>query len=179
MRYGCYMDSPVGKLQLVEKDGSLTHVLFCSRREPKPPGGNGHEVLAKVAGKTVYFTEECTPLLKKVKKELEEYFAGKRRTFTIPMDPEGTPFQRKAWEGLRTIPYGQTRTYKQMAEYAQCPLGYRAIGMANNKNPISIIVPCHRVIGSDGKLVGFGGGLDKKELLLELEKSVLKREQAE
>lgn len=179
MRYGCYMDSPVGKLQLVEKDGALTHVLFCSRHEPKPPVEKRHEVLAKVTGKTVYFTEECTPLLKKVQEELKEYFEGKRRTFTIPLAPEGTPFQLKAWEGLRTIPYGQTRTYKEMAEYAQCPLGYRAIGMANNRNPISIIVPCHRVIGSNGKLVGFGGGLDKKELLLNLEKSTTEKGQLE
>ena len=112
-----------------------------------------------------------TPLLEKTKKELAEYFAGKRKEFDLPLNPEGTPFQMKAWEGLRTIPYGETRTYKQMAEYAGSPKGYRAIGLANNKNPISIIIPCHRVIGADGKLVGFGGGLDKKELLLNLEKS--------
>lgn len=179
MRYGCYMDSPVGRLQLVEKDGALTHVLFCARKEPKPAGEKGHEVLAKVGGETVFFEEKTTPLLQKVQDQLKEYFAGKRRQFDIPLAPEGTPFQLKAWEGLRTIPYGQTRTYKQMAEYANCPLGYRAIGMANNRNPISIIVPCHRVIGSDGKLVGFGGGLDKKELLLDLEKSAVEKGQAQ
>ncbi len=179
MRYGCYMDSPVGRLQLVEKDGALTHVLFCSRREPKSPMEEGHEVLAKVAGKTVYFKEECTPLLKKVQAELREYFEGKRQSFDIPLAPEGTAFQLKAWNGLRTIPYGETRTYKQMAEYAQCPQGYRAIGMANNRNPISIIVPCHRVIGSNGKLVGFGGGLDKKALLLDLEKKAMEESSAE
>ncbi len=171
MRYGCYIESPVGKLQVVEKNGELTHVLFCSRREPKPVTENGHEVLAKVLGKTVYFEEKMTPVLKQAKKELEEYFDGKRKAFDIPLAPEGTEFQLKAWEGLRTIPYGETRTYKQMAEYACCPKGYRAIGLANNRNPISIIVPCHRVIGSNGKLVGFGGGLDKKELLLNLEKN--------
>lgn len=171
MRYGCYIDSPVGKLQVVEMDGKLTHILFCSRREPKPVTQNGHEVLAKVHGKTIYFEEKMTPVLQKTKKELEEYFDGKRKTFDLPLFPEGTIFQLKAWEGLGTIPYGETRTYKQMAEYAGCPKGYRAIGLANNRNPISIVVPCHRVIGSDGKLVGFGGGLDKKELLLNLEKN--------
>ncbi|NCB41506.1 MAG: methylated-DNA--[protein]-cysteine S-methyltransferase [Clostridia bacterium] len=170
MRYGFYMDSPVGMLQIVEKDGELTHVLFCSRIGMKPITEQGHEVLAKVLGKREFFQEKMTPLLKKTQKELEEYFKGKRTEFDLPLHPEGTPFQLKAWEGLRTIPYGQTRTYKQMAEYAGSPKGYRAIGLANNKNPISIIVPCHRVIGSNGKLVGFGGGLDKKELLLNLEK---------
>lgn len=170
MRYGCYVDSPVGMLQIVEKDGALTHVLFCSRTGLKPVTEEGHEVLAKVSGKREFFKEKMTPLLKKTMKELEEYFEGKRKEFDLPLRPEGTPFQLKAWEGLRTIPYGETRTYKQMAEYAQSPKGYRAIGLANNKNPISIIVPCHRVIGSNGKLVGFGGGLDKKEWLLNLEK---------
>ncbi|HPF18632.1 MAG TPA: methylated-DNA--[protein]-cysteine S-methyltransferase [Bacillota bacterium] len=179
MRYGCYMDSPVGKLQLVEKDGALTHVLFCSGRDCESSGEKRGEVLAKVGGKPVYFEEKETPLLQKTQKELKEYFAGKRRTFHIPLAPEGTPFQLKAWEGLRTIPYGETRTYKQMAEYAGCPKGYRAIGLANNRNPISLIIPCHRVIGSDGTLVGFGGGLDKKELLLNLEKDVLQKERNE
>jgi methylated-DNA-[protein]-cysteine S-methyltransferase len=169
MRYGCYVDSPVGMLQIVGKDGALTHVLFCSRTGIKPVTEEGHEILAKVSRKKEFFEEKMTPLLKKTIKELEEYFAGKRKEFDIPLHPEGTPFQLKAWEGLSTIPYGQTRTYKQMAEYANCPKGYRAIGLANNKNPISIIVPCHRVIGSNGKLVGFGGGLDKKEWLLNLE----------
>lgn len=170
MRYGCYVDSPVGMLQIVEKDGELTHVLFCSRVNVKPVTEEGHEILAKVLGKKEFFEEKMTPLLEKTKKELAEYFAGKRKVFDIPLHPEGTAFQMKAWEGLTTIPYGQTRTYKQMAEYAGSPKGYRAIGLANNKNPISIIIPCHRVIGSDGKLVGFGGGLDKKELLINLEK---------
>lgn len=173
MRYGCYIDSPVGVLQLVEKDGALTHVLFCSRRSPKPPTEKGHEVLASVGGKTVYFEEAKTPLLAEVERQLTEYFHGERTVFDIPLAPEGTPFQLKAWEGLQTIPYGETRTYKQMAEYAGSPRGYRAIGLANNRNPISIIVPCHRVIGSDGKLVGFGGGLDTKQLLLDLEKITL------
>ena len=116
MRYGCYMDSPVGKLQIVEKDGALTHVLFCSRTGMKPITEEGHEVLAKVCGKRVFFEEKQTALLKKTMKELEEYFEGKRREFDIPLCPEGTEFQLKAWDGLRTIPYGETRTYKQMAE---------------------------------------------------------------
>lgn len=179
MRFGSYVESPIGKLQLVEKDGKLTHVLFCSRREVKPPTEQGHEVLAKVGGKTVYFEERRTPFLAEVERQLEEYFLGKRTQFDIPLAPEGTPFQRKAWEGLLTIPYGETRSYKQMAEYAGSPKGFRAIGLANNKNPISIIIPCHRVIGSDGKLVGFGGGLDMKRYLLDLEQGSIKEDGAQ
>ena len=172
-RYGCYMESPVGSLQLVEVDGKLTHLLFCTGKDLKPPGEEGHEVLSKVAGERIFFEEKETPLLKETKQQLSEFFEGKRQAFDLPLAPEGTVFQKKAWEGLQTIPYGQTRSYKQMAELAGSPRGYRAIGLANNKNPIAIIIPCHRVIGSDGKLVGFGGGLDKKELLLNLEKDTL------
>ncbi|MGH9495518.1 MAG: methylated-DNA--[protein]-cysteine S-methyltransferase [Candidatus Sulfotelmatobacter sp.] len=101
--------------------------------------------------------------------QLEEYFAGKRREFTFPLDMRGTEFQLACWNALRAIPYGETRTYGDIARAVGRPTGFRAVGMANNRNPIAIVVPCHRVIASDGTLCGYGGGLDTKRKLLELE----------
>lgn len=102
--------------------------------------------------------------------ELDEYFQGKRKTFDIPLRTHGTPFQEKVWAALRAIPYGEVRSYKEVAEAIGHPKAYRAVGMANNANPIFIIVPCHRVIGADGSLTGYGGGLPMKKALLSLEK---------
>ena len=112
----------------------------------------------------------ATPLLKEAFRQLDEYLDGKRQGFDLPLAPQGTPFQQKVWQALQTIPYGETRSYKQIAEQIGNPLGCRAVGMANNKNPIGIIIPCHRVIGANGKLVGYAGGLDLKTQLLNLEK---------
>ena len=103
-------------------------------------------------------------------RELDEYFQGKRKTFDIPLRTHGTAFQEKVWAALRAIPYGEVRSYKEVAEAIGHPRAYRAVGMANNANPIFIIVPCHRVIGSDGSLNGYGGGLPMKKALLSLEK---------
>ena len=102
--------------------------------------------------------------------ELIEYFEGKRKVFTFPIKPIGTPFQCQVWEALRRIPYGETRNYKQIAEKVGNPKASRAVGMANNKNPLWIVVPCHRVVGANGSLVGYAGGLDMKAWLLTLEK---------
>lgn len=104
--------------------------------------------------------------------ELDEYFQGKRKTFDIPLRTHGTPFQEKVWAALRAIPYGEVRSYKEVAEAIGHPRAYRAVGMANNANPIFIIVPCHRVIGSDGSLTGYGGGLPMKKALLSLERGI-------
>lgn len=111
--------------------------------------------------------------------ELDEYFAGRLREFTVPLDLRGTPFQRQVWELLRGIPYGETRSYSQIAHALGRPAAVRAVGGANARNPVSIIVPCHRVIGSDGTLTGYGGGLDKKEALLKLEARVLRHNSIE
>ncbi len=115
--------------------------------------------------------EKPTALLKKVVKELDEYFSGKRKTFDIPISFNGTEFQKKVWNALLEIPYGETRSYKDIAEHIGNPKACRAVGMANHNNPISIIVPCHRVIGKNGSLTGYAGGLDMKNYLLQLEKS--------
>jgi methylated-DNA-[protein]-cysteine S-methyltransferase len=101
--------------------------------------------------------------------QLNEYFAGTRRDFAFPLDLRGTDFQVKCWRALVRIPYGETRTYANIARAINCPQGFRAVGLANNRNPIAIVVPCHRVIASDGTLCGYGGGLDIKRKLLELE----------
>jgi methylated-DNA-[protein]-cysteine S-methyltransferase len=114
--------------------------------------------------------EKETELIKMAYCQLNEYFKGMRDKFNLPLKPDGTQFQKSVWEALLKIPYGQTRSYKQIAEEVGAARAARAVGMANNKNPIAIIIPCHRVIGAGGKLTGYAGGLDKKELLLKLEK---------
>lgn len=146
--------SPIGPLTLVEEDGALAAVRF-------------HPDLPRDAAS---FALPSTPLLRQAAAELREYFAGQRRQFTVPLDPKGTPFQQKVWKALQEIPYGETRSYKEIAIAAGNEKACRAVGMANNRNPLPIFIPCHRVVGSDGKLVGYAGGLDVKTFLLELEK---------
>ena len=143
-----YYDTYAGRIGIAEEDGAITHLIFSERD----------------------WTVEETDLIKETNRQLVEYFAGKRKEFDIPTRLEGTEFQKRVWEELRKIPYGKTVTYKDIAEAVGCPKGFRAVGLANNRNPISIIYPCHRVIGSNGSLTGYGGGLDVKEKLLELER---------
>lgn len=114
-----------------------------------------------------------TPLIREAYKQLSEYLIGKRLNFDLPLNPRGTVFQQQVWKALSDIPYGETRSYKQIAEAIGNPKAVRAVGMANNRNPLLIVVPCHRVIGANGKLVGYGAGIEKKEFLLKLEKSLL------
>ena len=111
------------------------------------------------------------PMLVKTQKQLEEYFGRRRKTFSVPLDMRGTPFQKQVWEALLTIPFGETRSYGQLARQLGNPNATRAVGAANGRNPIAIIAPCHRVIGSSGKLTGFAGGLNAKAHLLSLEGS--------
>jgi methylated-DNA-[protein]-cysteine S-methyltransferase len=114
---------------------------------------------------------QTTELLSMATIQLDEYLQGKRTTFSLPFKLTGTPFQLAVWKELQNIPYGQTTSYKEIAQKINKPKAYRAVGMANNKNPLPIIIPCHRVIGSNGKLIGYAGGLKLKNYLLELEKS--------
>lgn len=116
-----------------------------------------------------------TSIIKEAFKQLSEYFEGIRQDFDLPLNPKGTDFQKKIWCELTKIPYGETKSYKQIAESVGTPKACRAVGAANNKNPISIVIPCHRVIGSNGNLVGYGGGLHRKEFLLNLEQSASKQ----
>jgi methylated-DNA-[protein]-cysteine S-methyltransferase len=149
------MDSPVGKLTLAGKDGRLMHLRMVDQTyEPSRDGWEPDDAA---------FPEAV--------EQLEAYFAGERTEFDLPLDLVGTAFQRRVWEALLTIPYGETRSYGEIALQIGSPCAFRAVGLANGHNPIGIIVPCHRVIGSNGSLTGYGGGLDRKRALLELEKS--------
>ncbi|KYQ84321.1 glycosyltransferase [Acinetobacter sp. NRRL B-65365] len=153
-----YMDSPVGALKLVAHDQALVAVMWDNEDHKRVR-------LAEL------IEDRQHPMLHKVKQQLEEYFAGQRQQFDLPLDFQGTAFQQQVWQALLNIPYGETRSYKEIAVQLGNEKAVRAVGAANGKNPISIIAPCHRVIGSSGALVGFAGGLDKKQILLSLEQS--------
>lgn len=152
------MASPVGNLKLVAHETALVAVLW-ENENPK------RLRLAELIEQVNH------PILLETQKQLTEYFAGKRQQFDLPLDFEGTEFQQKVWQALLTIPFGQTRSYRDIAEQVGNVKAVRAVGAANGKNPISIIAPCHRVVGVNGKLVGFAGGLDNKDILLKLESS--------
>lgn len=109
------------------------------------------------------------PLFEEARRQLEEYFAGSRQNFDLPLNPGGTDFQRRVWRTLLDIPYGTAISYRELARRADCPRGYQAVGQANGRNPLPILIPCHRVIGADGTLGGYSGGLDRKRFLLDLE----------
>lgn len=151
------MDSPVGKLKLVASDQGLVAILWEKDRPRRVRLGELVE-------------DEKSSMLCETERQLQEYFAGKRKTFSLPLDMRGTPFQNDVWEALLAIPYGETKSYGQLAKQLGNPKAVRAVGAANGRNPISIVVPCHRVIGASGKLTGFAGGLDTKAHLLDLEK---------
>jgi methylated-DNA-[protein]-cysteine S-methyltransferase len=153
------MRSPVGELRLIAGDQGLRAVLW------------GAEDAARIASiDEDDLVEGSTPVLERAVAQLQEYFDGTRREFDLPLDPSGTPFQQSAWMVLRTIPYGKTISYGQQAERLGDPNKARAVGAANGKNPLSIVVPCHRVIGSSGDLTGFAAGLDVKSWLLDHER---------
>jgi methylated-DNA-[protein]-cysteine S-methyltransferase len=148
------VDSPVGVLTIAATDAGLHAIEFPSNRQPQTREG---------------WREGDHPLLDLAQAQLEEYFAGERQAFELPLAPQGTPFQREVWFALATIPYGETASYAQLAARVERPAAMRAVGAANGRNPLPIVLPCHRVIGADGSLTGFGGGLPTKRFLLELE----------
>ena len=164
-------ESPVGRLRLVEAAGCLTALSLAGKSQPDAYLRKGELTYAQAGQELIDRGALCekTAFLACACEELDEYFAGVRREFTIPLEPAGTPFQKQVWEALRTIPYGETRTYGQIAVQIGRPKASRAVGMGNHKNPIAILIPCHRVIGADGSLTGYGGGLDIKEFLLKRE----------
>ena len=158
MSFACkIMESPVGKLKLVASDKGLVAVLWENDR----PNRVCLDEMVE---------NDRHPILLEAERQLGEYFAGKRKTFSVALDVRGTPFQKDVWAALRAIPFGETRSYGQLAKHLGNPRASRAVGAANGRNPVSIIVPCHRVIGSTGKLTGFAGGLETKAYLLSLEK---------
>ena len=158
MNYITFIETITGRIGIAEEEQFLTHLFWDTRKESNK----------KFPTDTV---EKSTPFLRSAAKEIKEYLNGKRRVFDIPLKLSGTDFQLSVWHTLLTIPYGETRSYRDIAEQTGNAKACRAVGMANHWNPIAIIVPCHRVIGADGSLTGFGGGLAVKQQLLELEKN--------
>ena len=195
-KYYCYLDTPIGRLGLAE-DGTGISDLFFARADAMrggstdapgapdatlassranadaPDAQTAQDKRAHRKEQTIldYAQMQETPLLREAAKQIGEYFSGTRKAFDLPLSYHGTPFQMADWGALLTIPYGETRSYRDIAEQIGNPKAYRAVGMANNRNPIGIIIPCHRVIGHDGGMVGYGGGLPIKTYLLELERN--------
>ena len=156
--YFCRMNSPIGRLLLGGDDRGLHCIEFLPARDARPVPPDWIEnpaALSAPAG------------------ELQEYFAGTRRDFSLQLAPQGTPFQRRVWETLLEIPYGATWSYGELASRIGQPTASRAVGLANGRNPLPIVIPCHRVIGSNGSLTGYGGGLPIKQRLLDLERGSL------
>ena len=145
-------DSPIGPLTLASNGKALIQCEFDGGKYPLSQYELGND-----------------KIIDQARRELDQYFAGKLTAFKVKVDPQGTEFQRKAWAALQTIPYGETRSYAQQAKAIGSPKATRAIGAANGRNPIPVIIPCHRVIGANGSLTGFGGGMERKQILLELE----------
>ena len=158
MNYFYEYNNPIATIRIVENGHAITAVKFTAVY-PEPPSDA---------------EKKETPLIKETYKQLCAYFDGQRIAFDVPLEVHGTDFQKSVWNALLTIPYGETRSYQQIAAIAGCPKGARAVGMANNRNPISIIVPCHRVIGADGNLTGYAAGKPAKQQLLQIESALTK-----
>jgi methylated-DNA-[protein]-cysteine S-methyltransferase len=156
MKYTAFYHTSLGLIGITEKNGTIVEVFY-----------------AKEVPENIFQQE--TFLVKKAARQLKEYLAGTRREFDLPLSAEGTDFQKSVWKALRYIPYGETRSYKQVAEMIGQPNASRAVGRANNQNPIMILIPCHRVIAANGNLAGYAGGLEIKVKLLELEKTYVAR----
>ena len=150
-----YLQSPLGTLRLVSNGKQLLCIEFEGMHTTTPEDTEGQDAVLK----------QCAA-------QLDEFFAGKRKTFDLPLAPQGTPFQQAVWQALKQIPYGELRSYRDIAEILNKPTATRAVGSANGRNPLPIVVPCHRVIGSDGSLTGFAGGLEAKKVLLRLDGSL-------
>ncbi|RZB17014.1 methylated-DNA--[protein]-cysteine S-methyltransferase [Streptomyces sp. F001] len=155
MKQHTVIDSPYGPLTLVAEDGVLCGLYMTDQRH-RPP-------------EETFGEPDDTPFAE-AEKQLQAYFAGELKEFTLELRLNGTPFQRTVWQQLRQIPHGETRTYGELADALGNPKASRAVGLANGRNPIGIIVPCHRVVGADGSLTGYGGGLPRKQRLLDFER---------
>ncbi|PSL05273.1 methylated-DNA-[protein]-cysteine S-methyltransferase [Haloactinopolyspora alba] len=155
--YWTSFDTPLGAVRLTADQDGLTG-LYMDRQRHAPDGIDERWI-------------RDDDLFGEARRQLDAYFDGRLRTFDLPLNPAGTPFQRQVWEALRAIPYGEVRSYGEIADAIGRPTASRAAGAANGRNPISVIVPCHRVIGASGALTGYGGGLDRKRALLDLEMS--------
>lgn len=162
------MESPIGPLTLFASDYGLCALQFAKNEEAMVKFKRNHHF-------AMCEYEHRPEAVQDAIEQLNQYFQGTRTTFQLPLDLRGTPFQLKVWKELQQIPYGETASYKKIAELIGRPKAIRAVGAANNQNPLPIIVPCHRVVGSNGALVGYGGGLERKEYLLNLESRLAKK----
>lgn len=142
--------TPLGPMALASEGEAITHLYLPGRPTPR-------------------LVSHPIPLLLEGERQLLEYMGGQRKVFDLPLNPQGTPFQRRVWQALEAIPWGETRTYRDIALAVDSPRGFRAVGMANHHNPIPIFIPCHRVVGADGSLTGYAGGVELKKALLSLE----------
>jgi methylated-DNA-[protein]-cysteine S-methyltransferase len=165
IHFHTHLESPIGPLTLTCDSAGLSGVYMEGHRSGKRVGPVPRPI----------DSVEGHPLLIEAKAQLGEYFAGERETFDLPLSLQGTPFQRQVWKALQEIPFGKTWSYGQLALRLGRPTASRAVGMANSRNPVSIVVPCHRVVGSGGALTGYAGGLERKRWLLELEAQHLKK----
>lgn len=156
MEYYDYYDSPLGQILLVASDAALTGLHFADEK-----------YYPAIAAE--WLRQPDAKIILRARKQLDDYFAGTRKQFDLPVDPAGTAFQRGVWRALQKIPYGVTANYGAVAKRIGKPSASRAVGAANGRNPISIVIPCHRVIGTNGDLTGYAGGIDRKEALLRLE----------
>ncbi len=152
MKYIKHINTRIGNIIIIEEENKIIEIQINKKT------------------KDTNRVQKDTPLLQKTEKQLKEYFEGRRKKFSVPLNPKGTSFMKSVWTALEEIPYGEVKTYKQIAEKIGNPKASRALGMANHKNPIPIIIPCHRVIGSNGKLVGYALGMPIKKFLLDWEK---------
>ena len=163
--YTTTVESPCGPLFcVVDETGAVVRIDFVNGRHPREP----QEIVGQMQERGIEVVEDPSRTAE-LRRQLSEYFAGERQEFDLRLAPEGTPFERSVWEELQRIPFGETRSYGEIAQAIGRPGAARAVGRANGANPIPIVVPCHRVIGSDGSLTGFGGGLEAKSRLLEIE----------
>lgn len=162
-----YYNSPIGIMRICDNGTAITEVQVIKSASEAEIAAGGCEMPSEYADQN----QATSALAKACIKQLAEYFAGDRKTFDLPMEFNGTDFQKRVWQALCKIPYGETRSYKEIAEAVGSPKAFRAVGMANNKNSIMILAPCHRVIGANGSLVGFATGLPAKEYLLKLEQN--------
>lgn len=150
-------ETPVGPLTLVSDGAALTGVYFAAQKHGSAPAA----------------TARADGILDAARRQLDSYFAGRRTGFDLPLAPVGTPFQIRVWDALTRIPYGETKSYGAIAAAIGAPKAVRAVGAANGRNPLPVVIPCHRVIGADGSLTGFGGGMERKRMLLDLERGAL------
>lgn len=175
----CLYNSPIGILKICEADGKITNLSLYQKISSAAHSPNVQRYQCEVQNKQEqqekrcqesHSNESCSELLRKACQQLDEYFQGKRRQFDLPLGCVGTPFQESVWRELQSIPYGETRSYEDIAVKIGNPKAVRAVGQANNKNPILLMIPCHRVIHKNGDISGFACGIETKKYLLELER---------